>query len=236
MDASSDYNFNFDGARGGSNRFATIFMYLRAPEEGGQTVFPQAIDPHPDLIIGKTPAIADEVVESGSWERTLVDDCYTKMAVTPVNVTAVLFYSQTGDGSGDYLSEHGACPPLKGVKWGANLWVWNRRRHGLDRPPADQIDITFKNAESQPIELMWEGSVLSTLSPGDTARFNSFLTHKWTARHAGRNGHQWTHEVREEDDESVVEIVFGDEEMEEVLVTMSMGRLPDEVEAGKVEL
>ncbi len=206
-------------------------MYLRAPEEGGQTVFPIAENPHPDLIAGKTPEIADEIAETGSWERTLIDQCYSKLAVTPVNVTAVLFYSQLGDGTGDYLSEHGACPPLKGVKWGANLWVWNRRRHGLDRPPADQIDLTFSNGESVPVELLWDGSVLVTLSPGETTRFNTYLTHRWTARRVGSSADEWVYDVREEDDEGVVEIRLSEDipPPADEMVTLSLNSMDDAV-------
>ena len=211
MDASDDINFNFDGSRGGSNRFATIFMYLRAPEEGGQTAFRLAENPHPDLIAGAPPSIADEVLEAGSWQRELADDCYTKLAVKPVNVTAVLFYSQVGDGSQDPYSEHGACPPLKGVKWGANLWVWNRRRHGLDRPPANQITLTFRNSAPVPVELLWDGNVLATLSPGESTVFVTYLTHQWTARKVGSDKCGWVYEVREEDDEGVVEIQIGED-------------------------
>ena len=36
-------NYNFDPARGGSNRYATVFIYLRDIEHGGQTFFPAGI-------------------------------------------------------------------------------------------------------------------------------------------------------------------------------------------------
>ena len=42
---------------------------------------------------------------------------------------AILFYSQRPDGELDKNSLHGACPVLKGMKWGANLWVWNACRY-----------------------------------------------------------------------------------------------------------
>lgn len=38
---------------------------------------------------------------------------------------AVLFYDVTPDGLPDDMAEHGGCPVLRGVKWAANLWVWN---------------------------------------------------------------------------------------------------------------
>ena len=37
FDAAADAKWNFDPATGGSNRFATVFLYLNDVEEGGQT-------------------------------------------------------------------------------------------------------------------------------------------------------------------------------------------------------
>ena len=70
---------------------------------------------------------------------------------------AILFYSQRPDGELDVNSLHGACPVLKGelhkimscdaffiirfalwkgMKWGANLWVWNACRYSqCDKDP-----------------------------------------------------------------------------------------------------
>ena len=49
-----------------------------------------------------------------------------KFAVTPSKGEAVLFYHQTRAGHLDRKATHGACPVLKGEKWGANLWIWNK--------------------------------------------------------------------------------------------------------------
>ena len=68
-------------------------------------------------------------VDAGSWEDKLVDQCYSKLAVPPRRGDAILFYSQYPDGHLDPNSLHGACPILKGTKWGANLWVWNACRY-----------------------------------------------------------------------------------------------------------
>jgi prolyl 4-hydroxylase len=217
MDDGSDPSFNFDGSNGGSNRFATIFMYLIAPEIGGQTVFPLAEDTHPDMIGGEVPSLADDVTTPGSWQRALVNQCYSKFAVKPVNVSSILFYSQLGDGSGDYLSEHGACPPLKGEKWGANLWVWNRRRHGLDftadtststTSSSSHLEITFENAENVPIELLWEDTPLSSLGVGESLRFNTYLGHQWSAREQGHEERRWFYTVVADDQDSLVSVTF----------------------------
>jgi len=42
---------------------------------------------------------------------------------------------QRPDGSLDPMSKHGGCPVGAGVKWAANLWVWNRVRLGYARAP-----------------------------------------------------------------------------------------------------
>jgi hypothetical protein len=48
---------------------------------------------------------------------------------------AILFYSQHPDGVHDRKSLHGGCPVLKGTKWAANLWIWNRVRLGYPAAP-----------------------------------------------------------------------------------------------------
>ena len=49
------------------------------------------------------------------------------LAVYPKKGDALLFYSQTPDAHLDPQSFHGGCPIIKGDKWGANVWVWNRK-------------------------------------------------------------------------------------------------------------
>ncbi|KAH9178446.1 hypothetical protein AeNC1_017459, partial [Aphanomyces euteiches] len=58
-------------------------------------------------------------------ERTGMDECSRGLAVPPLKLHAALFYSQTGENELDPMSNHGGCPPAKGVKYGANLFMWN---------------------------------------------------------------------------------------------------------------
>ncbi|KAH9121139.1 hypothetical protein AeMF1_007017 [Aphanomyces euteiches] len=90
------------------NRFLTLFLYLNDVEEGGETLFP----------FSKERLVTD-------IERTGMDECLEGLAVPPLKLHAALFYSQTGDNEVDPMSNHGGCPPAKGVKYGANLFMWN---------------------------------------------------------------------------------------------------------------
>lgn len=103
----SDFDYfhdrsNKDNSHGGQ-RIATMLMYLATPEDGGETVFPNA----------------DRKVSGPGWS-----DCARKgFAVHPRKGDAVLFFSLKPDGTEDPSSLHGSCPVLKGEKWSATKWM-----------------------------------------------------------------------------------------------------------------
>ncbi|KAJ9525758.1 hypothetical protein QJQ45_003420 [Haematococcus lacustris] len=87
----------------GGQRVVTVLMYLTTPEEGGETVFPNA----------------DKKSSGPEWS-----ECAKKgLAVKTLRGDALMFYSLKPDGSNDQASLHGSCPTLKGDKWSATKWI-----------------------------------------------------------------------------------------------------------------
>jgi len=156
---------NWDPTKGGSNRFATVFLYLNDVEigGGGQTVFGKVPASQTKQLFNSTRdrmmeyqsqyptdeeikemVKAGEIPE-GSWEVPLLNQCYKEsFSIPPRKGDAILFYSQTPTGHLDVFSQHGACPVVKGIKWAANIWVWNACRwsmcgEGNAMKPATQL-------------------------------------------------------------------------------------------------
>eukprot|EP00413_Alexandrium_margalefii_P017004 CAMPEP_0204530264 /NCGR_PEP_ID=MMETSP0661-20131031/10521_1 /ASSEMBLY_ACC=CAM_ASM_000606 /TAXON_ID=109239 /ORGANISM="Alexandrium margalefi, Strain AMGDE01CS-322" /LENGTH=334 /DNA_ID=CAMNT_0051536345 /DNA_START=40 /DNA_END=1044 /DNA_ORIENTATION=- len=183
-----DQNFNPEEVNG-SNRFATVFLYLWSPPSGGYTVFPLAtIEPEvkdsPFVSTGRDTLehrramkLAYGFFNETAWEYALTEQCYTKLAVRPVQFGAALFYHQDPM-TGTLLdaAEHGACPSLTGTKWGANLWIWNAARHLTSKQVNSRVSAEFLNSEAMPMDLAWSTDKGNTWVFFGQAAVGNFLT------------------------------------------------------------
>lgn len=120
---------DYDSEHLGSNRFATILLYMSDLEEGdgGETVFTEGWPAelkeeervHFDTALSQLRESGDVngLLQEGSWEESMVARCRSRLSVRPHSSRAVLFYSQEPDGKPDHNSLHGGCPVISGEKW-----------------------------------------------------------------------------------------------------------------------
>jgi prolyl 4-hydroxylase len=90
---------------GHRNRLATVFWYMSDVEEGGETVFPMA---------------------GGAGHPRSMKTCDQGLLVKPQRGKVIIFYSLLSNGAISKESLHGGCPVIKGKKWAANKWLWNK--------------------------------------------------------------------------------------------------------------
>jgi len=200
-------NHDWESAGEGTNRYATILLYLSEVEDGGETVFTQAKPIEGAPVVSKKVAEAEtttyldnqnltHLFPLGTWQRNMVVECRSRMAIKPRKAQAVLFYSQFPDGNVDRLSIHGGCPVLVGTKWAANLWVWNGPRNGYPkrkrgvggeeggaepRSPA-AVKATFKSEVDAGVHLYWQDQDWGSLKPNAPIKVNTFEGHEWSLR------------------------------------------------------
>ena len=218
FDTRSLGRYNDPRVNNGTNRFATVFMYLQPARNGGHTVFP--------LSTSHAGWNGERVVDKRSWSnpgfidmddaRWACNVTSASLKVAPGKGDAVLFYNQEPDGTLDGSSLHGGCPPLDedDVKWGGNLWVWNRpygvamRKAGEDqrkgKAPVEQPRVVFHHKSSGasamgPVHVFWvneeEGDaphfvelLQAVIRPGGDTAFSSYEGHRFKVRLASDTG------------------------------------------------
>mmetsp|Transcript_45591 Transcript_45591/g.55332 ORF Transcript_45591/g.55332 Transcript_45591/m.55332 type:complete len:666 (+) Transcript_45591:50-2047(+) len=204
---------DYDSGKLGTNRFATILLYMSdIPEgQGGETVFTQAWSPeesendHKNLdealdMVRKLPI--GQMLKQKSWEEKMTAQCMTRLSIKPHASRAVLFYSQQPDGTTDHMSLHGACPVLGDVqKWAANLWVWNGPRGGYPGAPRNR-KLSQEQKQTKQKEEQINQLQASFLNTGDDPEFANaelyFQDTRWGAMIPGQplrvntyTGHRW---------------------------------------------
>ena len=103
----------YDPLAEGTNRWASIRLYLEDVDDGGETVFARGEPPSKSWA----PPVPSGLYEEGSWEKSLAETCRTAFVVPPERGGALLYYGMGPDGEMDEKTLQGTCPVLEGEKW-----------------------------------------------------------------------------------------------------------------------
>ncbi len=118
-----EYKDHSDGltSPNGGKRVATVLMFLKEPDVGGETCFPMA-----------TPFEGVKQRLKKAHDMNILSECAWRsgkgMAVQPRKGDAILFFSFRKDKDGvfaisDPQSTHASCPTFGGTKWTATKWI-----------------------------------------------------------------------------------------------------------------
>jgi hypothetical protein len=108
--------------KGGNNRLATLLLYLNDAETASRE----------DGGLG-TLERGGETNFHMRGKPSDISSCQGGLSVPPIAGSAVLFYnlgverSATAAHETDENTWHAGCPVSQGVKWAANLWIYNQQ-------------------------------------------------------------------------------------------------------------
>jgi hypothetical protein len=178
-------------------RVATLLIYLEAPDEGGETIFPLVRHNSSNRNAQLLSREAVEPMTLNMWNAgacTLAPEDSPWLRVRPKKGSAVLFYSLHPDNTLDALSVHGSCPVLKGKKtvlqqWLSTKWMqpiyspgmqalWRNPSFNRDSPGS--VDASGRQWTLQrPLEDAAHGAVDGICSARGILR-DSQETHQWS--------------------------------------------------------
>ena len=111
-----------------------IILFLNTVKRGGQIVFPSS--KNKTSTLGKTLPRGKKLrkrlkklgIKKKSWEANLLNDCSRSLCIPPEKGSALLIYNfDYYKLRADARSRYGECPVLKGRKWTAKMWLWNKQ-------------------------------------------------------------------------------------------------------------
>ena len=114
------------------DRIATMLIYLKEPDAGGETIFPWA-DTGTEIGENGWPKAFHDYTKECESLRTYDDELPRGKKVIPQKGSALLFFNYNHLGLPDPYSQHGGCPVRGGVKYTATVWMWGKP-HGSCPP------------------------------------------------------------------------------------------------------
>lgn len=115
--AHHDFTFPSIGSRYQPRRFASVLLYLTGEGdviENGVRFPSTGVDNEKALLGGET-----------TFPRAITTDSHDGIKIKPQSGKAVMFYNVLPDGNMDDLSQHASEKVEKGVKYVANIFVWD---------------------------------------------------------------------------------------------------------------
>eukprot|EP00924_Labyrinthula_sp_SR-Ha-C_P013205 maker-scaffold_12-snap-gene-12.6-mRNA-1 protein AED:0.28 eAED:0.28 QI:63/1/1/1/1/1/3/44/573 len=204
-----DYDGHDPTINNGTNRFATVFLYLTTlPDDGGgATVFPLSTT-HAGYDVNETLMNkGNEKVRftmNNNEAKWLCSQNSTALKVRPVAGSAVLFYSQGPVGNLEEMSLHGGCPVTGNViKWSANVWLWNRpkpeKSEADDESQQTRVDnfgvikLNMLNDLGEPVGIFWdegeeEMSFIMDLDVNSFTPMETYEGHRFAVRRKNGDG------------------------------------------------